>query len=262
MNTRHSLAAVATIAFALLGAVSSACRGQSPPAMAGMPMDTTDRGAAAAADNAMSGALLMGLHMEMTPSRALRPGDSARADSVLAIVRSSLTRYRDVNAAIADGFRQFLPNVKHQPIYHFTNFRYAMEERFRFDPSKPTSLLYKEDSGGHMVLVGVMYDDAPGTALAELDRRIPLSITHWHRHVNWCVPPRGQQDRWKETKDGQPVFGPHSPIATQAACDSVGGRFFPRLFGWMVHVNAFAGTDPAVVWGGDEHGEHMAPTDH
>jgi hypothetical protein len=30
----------------------------------------------------------------------------------------------------------------------------------------------------------------------------------------------------------------------------------------MVHVNALAGTDPAVVWGGDKHGEHMAPTDH
>jgi hypothetical protein len=58
------------------------------------------------------------------------------------------------------------------------------------------------------------------------------------------------------------VFGPRSPIATQAACDAVGGRFFPRLFGWMVHVNAFAGTDPAVVWGGEGHDEHMAPTGH
>ncbi len=261
MITPHFRGA-ATIAFALLGAVTAACRAQSPPGMAGMPMDSSDHGTAAAADNAMSGALRMGLHMEMTPSRALRPGDSARADSVLAIVRSSLTRYQDVNAAMADGFRQLLPNVKHQPVYHFTNFRNAFAERLRFDPAKPTSLLYKEDAAGHMVLVGVMYDDAPGTPLDELDRRIPLSITHWHRHVNWCVPPRGQDDRWHETKDGQPVFGPRSPIATQAACDAVGGRFFPRLFGWMVHVNAFAGTDPAVVWGGEAHDEHMTHTGH
>jgi hypothetical protein len=29
----------------------------------------------------------------------------------------------------------------------------------------------------------------------------------------------------------------------------VDGRFVPRLFGWMVHVMAFASDDPTVVWG-------------
>ena len=43
----------------------------------------------------------------------------------------------------------------------------------------------------------------------------------------------------RATREGEPVFGPRSPIATAEACDAVGGRFVPRLFGWMVHVEAF-----------------------
>ena len=56
---------------------------------------------------------------------------------------------------------------------------------------------------------------------------------------------------------GKPVFGPLGPIATKAACDSAGGRFLPRVFGWMVHVNAFAGDDAKVIWAVEEHDDHM-----
>ncbi len=66
--------------------------------------------------------------------------------------------------------------------------------------------------------------------------------------MNWCLPPAGARERWAEMKDGARVFGPRSPIATREACDAVGGRFVPHLFGWMVHVQAFAGDDPAVIW--------------
>jgi hypothetical protein len=37
----------------------------------------------------------------------------------------------------------------------------------------------------------------------------------------------------------------------------VGGRFVPLLFGWMVHVMAFSGDDPKVIWGGEP--GHMHP---
>src|SRR5437660_146155 len=83
----------------------------------------------------------------------------------------------------------------------------------------------------------------PGASLEELDRRVPFSITQWHQHVNWCVPARGQKERWSETREGRPVFGPRSPIPDESACAAVGGRFLPRIFGWMVHVNAFASDD-------------------
>ena len=87
------------------------------------------------------------------------------------------------------------------------------------------------------------------------DKRIPLSIAHWHEHVNWCLPPKGQTSRWLEQHDGAPVFGPKSAIATKDACDAVGGDFRPRVFGWMIHANVFA-DDPAEVWGDHHHGGH------
>lgn len=71
----------------------------------------------------------------------------------------------------------------------------------------------------------------------ELDERVPLSLLPWHQHVNWCVPGPLHRERWRETRDGQPVFGPKSPIATEDACDAVDGVFRPRVFGWMVHVD-------------------------
>jgi len=222
---------------------------QSRDSMAAMPgMDSVDARAAEAADHEMSGAMMANPHMKMTPDRPPQPGDSARAAALLATMRHALVRYQDVDAATADGYRRFLPNVKHQPVYHYTNYLNAFAARSRFDPTRPTSLLYKEDGAGHLVLVGAMYTEPAAAPLDSLDARIPLSIAHWHEHVNWCVPPLGARARWTETQDGHPVFGPKSPIATRAGCDAVGGRFLPRIFGWMVHVNAFA-TDPRRIWG-------------
>jgi hypothetical protein len=225
-----------------------ACHAQGNTPIAGA--DPQDSRTTAAAMGAMRGPMTDDPHMMMTPLRAPGAGDSGRAAMVLDSIRHSLNRYRDVGVALADGYRPFLPGVK-QSIYHFTNRRRALAERLRFDPAEPTSLLYRPDANGAMVLVGVMYTEAPGVSLDELNRRIPLSIARWHQHVNWCVPPRGDPGRWRDSSGGRPLFGPKSPIATPAACDAVGGRFVPRVFGWMVHVNAFV-DDPAGVWGGHE----------
>jgi len=233
-----------------------ACR---PSAGRTVAADSTDTAAAAAADGEMGamGAPGSDPHMAMTPTWPLAPGDSARARAVVDSVRKTLGKYRDVRVAVADGFKEFLPNVKNQRVYHFTNWRHALAARFGFDPASPTALLYKQDSAGAMTLVGVMYTESPGTSLEELNRRVPLSIAHWHEHVNWCLPPRGQLGRWRDSSGGRPVFGPLGPIASRAACDSVGGRFLPRVFGWMVHVNAFAGDDPKTIWAVEEPGDHM-----
>jgi hypothetical protein len=79
-----------------------------------------------------------------------------------------------------------------------------------------------------------MYDDAPDTPLDELDARVPLSIAHWHRHVKWCLPPRGQPQRWRETTDGHPVFGPKSPIAPQPAPPSAAASSRTSSGGWCM----------------------------
>jgi len=209
--------------------------------------DTTSGQAAMAMDHAMAGPMAEDLHMVMTPPWAPAAGDSSRADSLVAEIRRTLTVYRDVGRAVADGYRPFLPNVK-QPVYHYTSLANALAALRRFDPARPTSLLYRPDGAGGFALIGVMYTARRGTSPEELNRRIPLSVARWHRHVNWCVPPVGERRRWLETRDGTPVFGPKSPIATREACEAVGGRFVPQLFGWMVHVQAFEGDDPAVIW--------------
>jgi hypothetical protein len=186
-------------------------------------------------------------HMELTPTRPPTREDSAQAERVLAELREAISKYRDTAVAAADGYKMFMPNVKIQRIYHFTSGRRAFAEAFRFNPAKPTSLLYRRGADGNLELYGAMYTAPKRVSVEKLDERIPLSIARWHKHVNWCVPKRGERERWLEKRDGHPVFGPQSPIATREACDAVGGRFFPSPLGWMVHVNVFA-EDLAEVW--------------
>lgn len=215
-------------------------------------MDSTDRPVTAAAHAAMSGPIETDPHLTLTPLRSPTAADSVRAARLVTDMRAALESFRDVRVAQGKGFKQFLPGLK-QPIYHFTNWRWALEEMFRFNPAKPTSLLYRQDAQGGFVLVGAMYAAPVRASLDELDRRIPLSFARWHQHVNWCLPPKGASARWRETRDGKPAFGPKSPIATADACAAVGGRFKPHVFGWMVHVMALASDDPKVIWGGHEH---------
>jgi len=193
------------------------------------------------------GGMNAALHMELTPTRAATRADSLRAESVLAELRGAIAKYRDTAVALADGYRMFMPNLKNQRVYHFTHNGRAFAEAFRFDPKKPTSLLYRRDASGRLQLLGAMYTAPKRVSVERLDERIPLSIARWHKHVNWCIPGPGERERWLEKRDGQPVFGPQSPIATRERCDEVGGRFLPNIFGWMVHVNAFA-SRPTEVW--------------
>lgn len=249
--TKSALLAPATaVAIAVLcGATAHRTH---PPAQAPTAMgaiDSTDQPAAAAAQEAMSGPMSSDPHLRLTPLRGPTAAATARAARLVAQIHAALDTYRDVRVAQAHGFRQFLPGVK-QPVYHFTNWWWAREEMFRFNPAQPTSLLYRQDAGGTLVLVGAMYSAPARASLEELDRRIPLSVARWHEHVNWCLPPAGQVARWREARDGKPVFGPKSPIATAEACAAVGGRFVPRIFGWMVHVMAFGSDDPKLIWGG------------
>ena len=197
----------------------------------------------------------MDAHMQMTPVRAANRADSIRAANLVVELRSAISKYRDVRVAVDDGFRQFAPQLKNQRVYHFTNYRWGFENAFRFNSAKPTSLLYKKDSRGSFVLIGAMYTAPKRFSADKLDSRVPLSVARWHKHVNWCLPPRGQTERWLERKDGHAVFGPESPIVTKAGCDAVGGVFRDSIFGWMVHANVFEGDDARSIWG-DEHAAH------
>lgn len=218
-----------------------------------MPMPTQSKNADQAmnmAEHSMSGAMdsMMMRHMELSPVRKPTKADSAKALAAVTELRTAIAKYRDTAAAVADGYQMFAPGMKNQKTYHFTKRGNAFEEAFRFNAAKPTSLLYEKDAAGKMKLVGAMYTMPKRASLSRLDDRIPLSIARWHKHVNWCLPGKGEQNRWLEKKGGLPVFGPESPIATKAECDKVGGQFEPNLFGWMVHANVFAGDDLGTIF--------------
>ena len=83
-----------------------------------------------------------------------------------------------------------------------------------------------------------MYSAPWGSTEEELDVRFPLSLAQWHAHVNICVP-RSLQDLESLAKD--PLFGFEGSIDTREECSAAGGRFFPEVLGWMVHVDLFEG---------------------
>lgn len=218
--------------------------------MKDMPMGVKDDAASAHVMHSMEGHMDMGPHMKMTALRQSRPGDAERAKKTVEAARKASQKYIDYSAALADGFKIFLPNVP-QKIYHFTNSRYAIEAQFHFNPEHPTSLLY-EKHGDDYKLIGVMYTAPKRFDEAQLDERIPLSLAQWHEHVNFCVPPA---NRRKEMLAPHPQFGLRGSITTEAACDAAGGTFHPVIFNWMVHVYPFE-KDQASIWSVErQHGD-------
>lgn len=202
---------------------------------------STDENARHAMDS-MQGHMDMGPHMKMTPLRLAVPGDDERAQQVAATARKVAEQYQDYKKALADGFSIFMPNVP-QKQYHFTNYRYALQAVFDFNPEHPTSLLYEKTEDGYKI-IGVMYTAPKHASLSELDSRVPLSIAQWHAHINLCLPPKGREG---EIAHPDPKFGLAGSISSKEKCDAAGGRFVPQIFGWMVHVYPFE-QNPKDVW--------------
>jgi hypothetical protein len=209
------------------------------------------------ADTPSGGMAHMAGHMYMTPPRALRAGDQQKADAIVAAAKEAMAPYQDYRKALADGYTIFLPNVP-QPIYHFTKREYGFAAAFRFDPSKPTSLLYKKTADGGYKLVGAMYTDQVRASEDELNERIPLSIARWHQHINFCKAPKGQEAAYfgPDAK-----FGLRGSITTREACDAAGGEFRPHLFGWMVHVYPYE-ADAQKIWSVNDDDEGHDNMDH
>jgi len=155
-------------------------------------------------------------------------------------------------------------------MYHFTNYQYAIGEAFRFDPTKPTSLLY-EKHGDDYKLIGAMYTAPVRFSEKQLNERIPLSMAQWHQHVNMCKAPKGRE---YEALRKDAKFGLNGSITTREACEAAGGTFMPHVFGWMVHMYPWEKT-PDEIWSlerqlkdksGSEHEHHdhgdMAGMEH
>jgi hypothetical protein len=211
------------------------------PAASGMNQTTQQMASRNLSDSA---------HMKMTSVRPVRPGDQQKADEILAGARMAMEQYRDYRVALGEGYQIFLPNLP-QKMYHFTNYKYAWEEAFTFNPEHPTSLLYEKQPTGYK-LVGVMYTAPAAASIDQLDERVPLSIAQWHAHVNFCAAPKGREG---EYFGAHPKFGLLGSITTRQQCDTEGGRFLPQVFGWMVHVYPDE-KDPAQIWSVERQMEH------
>ena len=168
-------------------------------------------------------------HLHMSEMRAQSAGDVQRANQIVTQLRAGIEKYRNYRVALDEGFHIFLPNVP-QPEYHFTNYKNGFRAAMRFDPSQPTSLLYRKTADGYE-LVGAMYTMPKRASEDQLNQRVPLSVAMWHLHTNLCMPQRNEMKTADWTK-----FGLKGLIATQEACDAAGGKFHPSVFGWMVHV--------------------------
>jgi hypothetical protein len=229
--------AVAAAAFILLLAQTPhacACQSQgSQPAQQQQPPQQQRDGSMPGMD--------MGAHMFMTALRPENPADDQRAAQIVVTLREAIAKYKDYKVALADGFQIFHAEVP-QDHYHFTNYRYAFEAAFDFNPLHPTSLLYKKTSGGYQ-LEGAMFTARKTATDDDLNARVPLSVARWHKHVNICLPPKGAQLRQASLKE----FGFRGSISTEDACQQAGGRWYPQIFSWMVHVYPYE-TDPAKIW--------------
>ena len=212
----------------------------------------SDQGMAPTMHSMESQHLDMGPHMKMTSLRPVQPGDEQRAQAVVDAARKAAERYKDYRVALNDGFQIFLPNVR-QHMYHFTNYKYAFDAAFSFNPEHPTSLLY-EKHGDDYKLIGVMYTAPKRLTEQDLDKRIPLSIAQWHEHVNLCMPPQNQR---QEPLQNNPKFGLRGSIATEEDCLAAGGTWKPQVFGWMVHVYPFETTQD-TIWSVERQMPHTA----
>jgi hypothetical protein len=185
----------------------------------------------------------MSLHMLWSDPEPPNAADQDRADELVATLRKALEPYKDYKVAEAAGYKPFHPKFKQQKIVHFTKWSYGLKALFVFNPAEPTSLLYQRTADGGYRLVGAMYTAPKRWSEQKLNARVPLSVARWHKHVNLCFPQKGTDPATVDWTR----FGPNGSIDTEQACDAAGGRFFPTLFGWMVHVYPWE-TNQQEVW--------------
>jgi hypothetical protein len=173
-------------------------------------------------------------HMSFT---SLRPGsaaDTARALAVVDALRTAVQPYQTLEDARAAGYRWLRDpaTVKAGQLLHVGRPMALRAGAKPFDPREPQSLLYRREADGTMRLAGAMYV-APRTATTDdLDAMIPMSVAHWHRHINLCIPAdRSSLRRLRKA-------------STPEACAAAGGRFREETR-YMVHVMTDTGNDLA-----------------
>ena len=161
------------------------------------------------------------------------PGDEAQAAEILKVAAEVLSKYRDVNTALRDGYKPFFPTGKIGEEIHYTNYRYRHLEQQHIDYARPGSILYKRAAEG-LTAIGVMYTAPTDARPEQLNAIAPLSIATWHRHVDFCGGPKSLPRN--EQFGPSARFGPQGSIHTEEACTAAQGLWIPVVLEWMTHV--------------------------
>jgi hypothetical protein len=172
-------------------------------------------------------------HMQMSLKGDQAPGDDARAADILSAADAVLSKYRDVNKAVRDGYKPFFPTGKIGEEIHYTNYRYRRLEQQHIDYSRPGSILYKRTAAG-LIPVGVMYTAPADVLPQQLNAIAPLSIATWHRHVDFCGGPKNLPTAEQFGPNAR--FGPQGSIHTEEECSAAHGLWIPLVLDWMTHV--------------------------
>jgi hypothetical protein len=210
-----ALLLIATVALGGWAAFRTSEPKSADPAAPVVPPVVHDHSTVAGQGDATAGDVggLFGEHVHGTPG-PVSPAQRAVLRKQLAEAKTATARYRDIDAAKADGYvqvTQFIPGLG----LHLANLRIPTTT---FDPAKPQVLLYAPDAEGNLKLVGVAYefkhtDDTPPAGFAG-------GSDVWHYHTNLCFQRGGAVT-----------------IATDdAACKAVGGLAFQKQTSWLLHA--------------------------
>jgi hypothetical protein len=182
-------------------------------------------------------------HMQMSLKAEAAPGDAERADDILKAAAAVLVQYRNVKAAVHDGYKPFFPSGIIGEEIHYTNYRYRRKEQQQIDYSKPSSILYKRTADG-LKAIGVMFTAPTDATPQQLDAIAPLSVATWHRHVDFCGGPKSLPKN--EQFGPKARFGPQGSIHTEEECTAAHGLWIPVVLEWMTHVYP----NESPQWGG------------
>jgi hypothetical protein len=182
-------------------------------------------------------------HMQMSLKGEAAPGDAERATEILTTASAVLTKYRDVNTAVHDGYKPFFPSGKIGEEIHYTNYRYRRLEQQHIDYIRPSSILFKRSADG-LKAIGVMYTAPTDSTPEQLNAIAPLSVATWHRHIDFCGGPRSLPQREQFGPNAR--FGPQGSIHTEEECTAAHGLWIPVVLEWMTHVYP----NESQQWGG------------
>ena len=158
----------------------------------------------------------------LAPADALQESEVPQLREQLRQVRAVAEKYRDADAALADGYYNTTHDVPFMGA-HFVSSRYLADGVF--DPSKPEGLLYSRlgDPDGPWQLVGVWFLLLPGSGGATMEMEpegFAGSLDYWHGHEGLCTT--GSEQSIREN-------------ASAEECVAAGGRYIADLR-WMAHV--------------------------